>query len=187
MQFDMLATNIFFTVLHGFNIVFFSKILFNTQHKKNTVLIFSFVYGALNGLATYLVNAYNIDYFIIKTCIAFLIAVLLLMYILHFDLKKSIIIFGLHSIILILSESLMFLVFSVLNLIYLNEIINTFKDNFMSFFIGNLIIYIISLLILLSVKLFKSYLKLPRDTKTIVVTVIITLFTIAANLWFFFL
>jgi len=186
MRFDLLAVNVAGTTLLATNVILLSKIIYNAKFNSTRIPVFSLLFGILNGTISYLVNLFIVDYFIVKTVTAFVISVVLIRIILNLDIKKSIILFGIYLIIIFISDFGMVLIFKLLNAIYASGVIDTFKEDTKNVIAGNLITYIIALIIILLIKFFKAYFRLPKKTGTIVFTVVITTFTIAANVWFIY-
>jgi two-component system sensor histidine kinase AgrC len=186
MRFDFLAVNIVSTMFFALIIVFLSKILYSTEYSAKKILIFILLFGFINGTASHFINFLKIDYFIIKSIITFCTSFIIIRYILNFDIKKSIILLGVHFLVLLISESITFIVYRILNIINLGGLIDTFKGNLNNFVFGNILVFVIASLTVLLINLFKVYIKFPKNVKTITFTLIITTFTIAVNIWFIF-
>lgn len=187
MRYELLAVNIIATMVYALNIVILSRLLYGQKIKLDKVIAFIALFGFINGSVSYFVNLYNVDMFLVKSAVNFIFSVLLIKFIIGFDIKRSFILFGLYLLILFISEASALLVYRLLNFIDENGLTATFTDSTINTIIGNAIICACSFLILICIKLLKTYFKLPKNTKTIIVTLFLTSFIILANMWVFYI
>jgi two-component system sensor histidine kinase AgrC len=184
MRFDLLAVNVIATMFFGLNVIFLSKIIYQVKFNLKSTIAFSLFFGLVNGLVSYFINFFNINYFILKSMITVFVSIVLVKAILNFNFRKSFILIGLYFVIVLVSESISFLIYSLFNVVNQDGIIETFRGDLFNLIFGNILVFIIFFAILLLINLFKAYFRFPKNTRTIIFTLGITILTTSGNIWF---
>lgn len=186
MHYDLLVVNILATMFHAINIVFMGRTINNKKNSLFATALFVAVFSLINGLSSYLIIYLNESAYLAKSITIFIVSVILIKLILKHDFKRSFILFGIYSVILLISESSLYLAFRMLNILSPTGIWKTFLDSVNNIIIGNVFICLFSFIIVLIIRFFKSYLSFPKNVRTIVLTIAISFLIIASNMWAFY-
>lgn len=185
MRFDLLAVNVISTMAYALNLVLLVKILYGKKLQIGKSILFIILFASLNGAISYLTKYLSIEFNLVKSFIIIFVSVLLTKYLLNLDYKKSFIVNGIFAALLALSESLLYLIFKIFKVLDMNSIPSTFDQNIGNVILGNFIIYLLCLFMIMLIKMLEVYIKLPKNSKTIVMTIMLTFIILAANMWFY--
>jgi len=173
-------------MLYALCIIFLIWVFYGKKYTIKGVGTFSIVFGIINGVFLNITRLFGSEFYVIKTIVSYFVSVLIIKLLLKVDFKSCFIVVAFYYIVMLISESLLYLIYRLVNIINIGGIIPTFTDSLINIIVGNIIILLLSFLVIYLTNFFKSYLKAPKNTRTTIITLMLTAFIILANMWVFY-
>ncbi|MCR4435981.1 MAG: GHKL domain-containing protein [Clostridiales bacterium] len=184
MGIDIFLLNLFFNFFIGIALVILAHTIYNIKFKIKEIIIFStslvIIFNTIAYFFKFLPSWINI----VKPVILFIIALLLAVLILRLDIKKSIISYGLVTIIYAISESITFLVFKLLKV---DAMTIVSSNNFFIQLLAQGVLNAISYIIIVIIIFFKLYRSIFFNMRISLMYILITFLAAIITMSYYYL